>query len=100
MTVFTPFKGITKNAENIQEVILPTVAQKRNDEDRDWFAMQKQGPAQFLTMTAARFICLPQLSVLPLTGQHEKFVLITLCDIVIYWKKTYLQNRKWSVPKT
>ena len=50
LTVFSPFKGITKNTENIQEVILPSVAQKMDDVDIDWFAMQKEGPTQFITM--------------------------------------------------
>lgn len=50
LTVFSAFEGITKNTENITEVILPSVAQKLNEAEIDWFAMQKQGPAQFLTM--------------------------------------------------
>ena len=50
LTVFSPFKGITKATENIQEVILPSVAQKMDDVQIDWFAMQKQGPLQFITM--------------------------------------------------
>ena len=50
MTVFTPFKGITQNKENISEVVLPNVARIMEEADIDWFVMQKQGAMQAFTM--------------------------------------------------
>ena len=50
MTVFTPFKGITQNTENISEVVLPNVARIMEEADIDWFVMQKQGAMQAFTM--------------------------------------------------
>ena len=50
MTVFTPFKGITQNKENISEVVLPNVARIMEEADIDWFTMQKQGAMQAFTM--------------------------------------------------
>jgi glucuronosyltransferase len=50
VTVFSPFKGITNNAKNVQEVIMTTVAKEMNNFEIDWFAMQKEGPTQILSM--------------------------------------------------
>ena len=50
VTVFTPFKGITKNATNVQEVIMTSVANELDAMDIDWFAMQKEGATQIFTM--------------------------------------------------
>lgn len=50
VTVFTPFKGITKNVKNVREVILESLAKKIDEVDIDWFAMQKQGATQFFKM--------------------------------------------------
>ena len=48
MTVFTPFKEITQNTENISEVVLPNVARLMEEVEADigWFTMQKQGAMQ------------------------------------------------------
>ncbi|XP_057375387.1 UDP-glycosyltransferase UGT5-like [Daphnia carinata] len=50
VTVFSAFKGITKTIKNANEIILPSIAQKLDAMEIDWFAMQKQGPTQILTM--------------------------------------------------
>lgn len=50
ITIFSLFKGITKTIKNAKEVILTSTAQKMEEIDIDWFAMQKQGPFQILTM--------------------------------------------------
>ena len=52
LTVFTPFKGITGNLENINEIVLPAVEQKLEAtfSNVDFFAMDKQTPKQILSM--------------------------------------------------
>ncbi|XP_046443557.1 UDP-glycosyltransferase UGT5-like isoform X2 [Daphnia pulex] len=50
VTVFSPFKGITKNATNVHEIIMTSVAKELDTMDIDWFAMQKEGATQILTM--------------------------------------------------
>lgn len=50
LTVFSPFEGITNKTTNVNEVILPNIARKLEESNIDWFAMQKQGSTQFLSM--------------------------------------------------
>uniref|UniRef100_A0A0P5LVW5 UDP-glucuronosyltransferase n=1 Tax=Daphnia magna TaxID=35525 RepID=A0A0P5LVW5_9CRUS len=50
VTVFSPFKGITKTIKGATEIFLASIAQKVDTIDIDWFGMQKQGSKQFFTM--------------------------------------------------
>ncbi|KAI9551887.1 UDP-glycosyltransferase 209A1 [Daphnia sinensis] len=50
VTVFSPFKGITKTIKGATEIFLASIAQQIDAIDIDWFAMQKQGSTQILTM--------------------------------------------------
>ncbi|KAK4036437.1 hypothetical protein OUZ56_028492 [Daphnia magna] len=50
VTIFSPFKGITKTIKGATEIFLASIAQKIDAIDIDWFAMQKQGSAQILSM--------------------------------------------------
>ncbi|KZS19435.1 putative UDP-glucuronosyltransferase [Daphnia magna] len=50
VTVFSPFKGITKTIKDATEILLASIAQKIDAIDIDWFAMQKEGSAQILSM--------------------------------------------------
>ena len=50
VTVFSPFKGIAKNVPNGREVFLSGIANILDEAQLDWFAMQKQGPTQILSI--------------------------------------------------
>ena len=50
VTVFSPFKGIAKNVPNVREIILSDIAKMMDEAQIDWFAMQKQGPTQILSV--------------------------------------------------
>ncbi len=52
VTVFTPFKGITRKVQNINEIVLPVVEQKLQAtfSNVDFFNMDKQTGKQFLDM--------------------------------------------------
>ncbi|KZS03466.1 Ugt36Ba, partial [Daphnia magna] len=50
LTVFSPYKGITKTIKDATEIFLASIAQKVDTIDIDWFGMQKQGSKQFFTM--------------------------------------------------
>ena len=50
ITVFSPFKGIVKNVPNAREIFLSELATLTEETQIDWFAMQKEGPAQMFTM--------------------------------------------------
>lgn len=50
VTVFTPFKGISKNVVNGKEIFLSEAAKAIEDNDVDWFEMQKAGAFQIFTL--------------------------------------------------
>lgn len=50
VTVFTPYRHITKGIKNVKEFDLPEVAKATDDFKVDWFKLQRQGSLQFLFM--------------------------------------------------
>jgi glucuronosyltransferase len=50
VTVISPFKGIAKKVKNGREIFLADIAKGMDEAEIDWFAMQKKGATQFLTM--------------------------------------------------
>ena len=50
VTVISPFKGIGKKVKNGREIFLADIAKGMDEAEIDWFAMQKKGSTQFLTM--------------------------------------------------